>query len=232
MTNPVTGKEIWYYEIEIKPFTQQVYPNLKPAKLVGYDGMSPGPTIVVPKGTETVVRFLNNASVENSVHLHGSPSRAPFDGWAEDITRPGQYKDYYYPNYQSARFLWYHVSVTHHLYENQANCNAGPRNACCEFRHYPPIYSSADDYRLPKTRTWAKPAPISSTTLLKMPLAFLPVMEHLISHLSSHQSTTTQTVQSDPASVKMTVSGATSSTSTANRGHSLTSNLANTVCAS
>ncbi|GAP83355.2 putative bilirubin oxidase [Rosellinia necatrix] len=108
ITNPVTGKDIWYYEIEEKLFTQQVYPNLMPATLVGYDGMSPGPSIVIPRGTESVVRFVNNAQRETSVHLHGSPSRAPFDGWAADITRPGEYKDYYYPNFQSARLLWYH----------------------------------------------------------------------------------------------------------------------------
>nr|AAY23005.1 phenol oxidase A [Stachybotrys chartarum] len=108
ITNPVTGKDIWYYEIEIKPFQQRIYPTLRPATLVGYDGMSPGPTFNVPRGTETVVRFINNATVENSVHLHGSPSRAPFDGWAEDVTFPGEYKDYYFPNYQSARLLWYH----------------------------------------------------------------------------------------------------------------------------
>ncbi|KAI1844455.1 hypothetical protein JX265_010050 [Neoarthrinium moseri] len=108
VTNPVTGKDIWYYEFEIKPFQQQVYPNLSPARLIGYDGIAPGPTIVVPRGTESVVRFMNQADRENSVHLHGSPSRAPFDGWAEDITRPGEYKDYYYPNYQSSRLLWYH----------------------------------------------------------------------------------------------------------------------------
>ncbi|KAI1841538.1 hypothetical protein JX265_013503 [Neoarthrinium moseri] len=108
ITNPVTGKPIWYYEIEIRPFEQQVYPNLGPARLIGYDGMSPGPSIVVPKGTEAVVRFMNQADRENSVHLHGSPSRAPFDGWAEDVTFPGEFKDYYFPNEQSARLLWYH----------------------------------------------------------------------------------------------------------------------------
>ena len=70
--------------------------------------MSPGPTFLVPKGTETVVRFINNAARSNSVHLHGSPSRAPFDGWAEDLTKPGQFKDYYYPNTESARMMWYH----------------------------------------------------------------------------------------------------------------------------
>jgi len=25
-------------------------------------------------------------------------ARAPFDGWAEDVTEPNSYKDYYYPN--------------------------------------------------------------------------------------------------------------------------------------
>lgn len=99
--------------MDIKPFNQQVYPGKQPARLVGYDGISPGPTIIVPRGTESVVRFVNHANAENSVHLHGSPSRAPFDGWAEDITNPGEYKDYYYPNNQAARFLWYHDHAMH-----------------------------------------------------------------------------------------------------------------------
>ena len=54
------------------------------------------------------MRFMNDATRPNSVHLHGSPSRAPFDGWAEDLTKPGQFKDYYYPNTESARMMWYH----------------------------------------------------------------------------------------------------------------------------
>ncbi|TPX07925.1 uncharacterized protein E0L32_010380 [Thyridium curvatum] len=125
ITNPTTGKEIWYYEVEIKPFTQQVYPNLRKANLVGYDGMSPGPTFIIPRGTESVVRFINNAPAENSVHLHGSFSRAPFDGWAEDVTFPGQYKDYYYPNQQSARLLWYHDHAMHITAENAYMGQAG-----------------------------------------------------------------------------------------------------------
>ncbi|KAF2118746.1 bilirubin oxidase [Lophiotrema nucula] len=127
IVNPVTGNNIQYYEIEIKKFDQQVYPGKSPAHLIGYDGISPGPSIVVEKGTETVVRFLNNPANprENSVHLHGSPSRAPFDGWAEDITEPGQYKDYYYPNYQSARLLWYHDHAVHETAENAYFGQAG-----------------------------------------------------------------------------------------------------------
>ncbi|EMR67876.1 putative bilirubin oxidase protein [Eutypa lata UCREL1] len=115
ITNPVTGGDIWYYEVDIQLFQQQVFPGLLPTTLVGYDGVSPGPTFIIPRGTETFVRFVNNAERPNSVHLHGSPSRAPFDGWAEDTTEPGQFKDYYYPNTESARTLWYHdhaISIT------------------------------------------------------------------------------------------------------------------------
>jgi FtsP/CotA-like multicopper oxidase with cupredoxin domain len=109
----VTNKEIWYYELDIKPYTQQIYPGKTAARLVGYNGTSPGPTIIVPRGTETVVRFVNHGDRESSIHLHGSPSRAPFDGWADDLIMPGQYKDYFYPNGQSARFLWYHDHAVH-----------------------------------------------------------------------------------------------------------------------
>jgi bilirubin oxidase len=115
LTNSVTGKNIQYYEVDIKPFTQSVYPSLRPANLVGYDGMSPGPTFMIPRGTESIVRFINNAAIPNSVHLHGSYSRAPFDGWAEDVTAPGEFKDYYYPNTQSARLLWYHDHAVHEV---------------------------------------------------------------------------------------------------------------------
>jgi len=70
--------------------------------------MVPGPTFRIKKGTETVVRFVNEYYRESSIHLHGSYSRAPFDGWAADTIHPGQYKDYYYPNKQNSRTLWYH----------------------------------------------------------------------------------------------------------------------------
>jgi hypothetical protein len=92
--NETTGNEIDFYEVDVKPFTQQVYPGLKPANLVGYDGVAPGHTFRMTKGREAVVRFKNYGDKDISVHLHGSYSRAPFDGWAEDTTKYGQYKDY------------------------------------------------------------------------------------------------------------------------------------------
>jgi bilirubin oxidase len=123
--NPNTGNEIDFYEVDVKPFEQQVYKGKQAARLVGYDGISPGPTFRMTKGRQSVVRFKNHGDREVSVHLHGSYSRAPFDGWANDVTSPGQYKDYYYPNSQSARTLWYHDHAAGHTAQNAYFGQAG-----------------------------------------------------------------------------------------------------------
>ncbi|KAF2269945.1 Cupredoxin [Lojkania enalia] len=91
-SNYSTGATIDYYEVEIKPFKAQIYPNLPATDMVGYDGCSPGPMFVVQQGREVVTRFTNNGPSASSVHLHGSYNRAPFDGWAGDHISPGQYK--------------------------------------------------------------------------------------------------------------------------------------------
>jgi len=111
-TNNTTGGKINYYEIDIKPVEKQIYPlPFKKARFVGYDGLVPGPTFVQERGEEAIVRFINHGDRASSIHLHGSYSRAPFDGYADDTTAVGEYKDYYYPNGQNARTLWYHVSL-------------------------------------------------------------------------------------------------------------------------
>ena len=62
------------------------------------------------RGEETVIRVTNQGSGPAAMHLHGSPSHAPWDGWAGDLLQPGEYKDYYYPNNQAGP-LWYHDHV-------------------------------------------------------------------------------------------------------------------------
>ncbi|QDS76034.1 hypothetical protein FKW77_005223 [Venturia effusa] len=124
-TNASSDVPIDYYEIEIKPFSQQVYAGKKPAQLIGYDGISPGPTFMMEKGREAVVRFINKSVRKSAIHLHGSYSRAPFDGWAEDTIAPNEYKDYYYPNHQSARTLWYHDHAVHITAQNAYFGQAG-----------------------------------------------------------------------------------------------------------
>lgn len=115
--DPKTNSQIDFYEVKITPFTKKFFPDIAGpgATLVGYDGTEPGPTFLIAKGIETLVRVVNDNSDTNGgngrssvLHLHGSYSRPPFDGWAHDLIPPGAYKDYYYPNKQSARTLWYH----------------------------------------------------------------------------------------------------------------------------
>jgi len=103
-----TGVLIDFYVVTISPFSKKFFPNLDSASLVGYDGQYPGPLFRVSRGRQTLIRFINNGVRPASVHLHGSFTRAPWDGWAADLVKPGQFKDYYYPNSAGARTLWYH----------------------------------------------------------------------------------------------------------------------------
>ncbi|KAI4627053.1 uncharacterized protein J4E87_004395 [Alternaria ethzedia] len=116
--NETTGAVIDYYEVEVKAATQQIYPNLPATTLYTYDGSSPGPTFMMRKGREAVVRYTNTGPTNSSVHVHGQYNRAPFDGWAADYAFPGQYKDYYYPNAQNARTIWYHDHTERQTGEN------------------------------------------------------------------------------------------------------------------
>lgn len=118
-TNQKTGEPIDYYEVQVKNFTKQQYPNLPATRFVGYDGIFPGPTFKVTKDRESIVRYINSGGDRDiSIHLHGSFSHAPFDGYADDVTKKTQYKDYYYPNRQNARTLWYHDHAVDHTAEN------------------------------------------------------------------------------------------------------------------
>ncbi|KAF2865147.1 bilirubin oxidase [Massariosphaeria phaeospora] len=122
-TNESSGALIDYYEVEVKTLKKQIYPNLPECDMIGYDGITPGPTFVMRQGREAVVRFTNNGPTNVSVHVHGQYNRAPFDGWAADYALPGQYKDYYYPNAQNARTIWYHDHTEfvtgEHTYQGQ-----------------------------------------------------------------------------------------------------------------
>ncbi|KAI4731377.1 Cupredoxin [Aureobasidium sp. EXF-10728] len=104
----VNGQQIDFYEVTVEPFQKQVYPDLGPANLVGYNGVAPGPTYYIKRGTQTIIRYHNNHTDDSVVHLHGSSTHSPWDGWPSDSIKYGQFKDYYYPNDQSSRSIWYH----------------------------------------------------------------------------------------------------------------------------
>ena len=115
-----------YYRMSMRATPLEIVPGFK-TMFFTYDGTVPGPTIKVNQGRAAVVRHINTLPEVHptlgyepwtSVHLHGSASLPQFDGYASDITHPGQFKDYHYPNFQPARTLWYHDHGIHHTAEN------------------------------------------------------------------------------------------------------------------
>jgi spore coat protein A, manganese oxidase len=106
-----------YYEMTMKQGQVQIIPGLPKTEVWGYEGITPGPTIVAQRGRNVVVRHRNeiwsDLHEHTSVHLHGNASKPQYDGYANDTTTPGEYKDYRYPNTQDARTLWYHDHGVH-----------------------------------------------------------------------------------------------------------------------
>jgi spore coat protein A, manganese oxidase len=110
-----------YYTLQQRQVQAEVLPGLR-TTIWGYNGITPGPTIMNRRGQAAVVRQVNDLpnvhpdlryNVWTSTHLHGSCSLPQYDGYASDITNPGQFKDYHYPNVQDARTLWYHDHGVH-----------------------------------------------------------------------------------------------------------------------
>lgn len=118
-----------YYEITMRKQTVAILPakDTKPAittEFWTYNGTVPGPLIQQTKNRESCVRFINNLGEDEtgtdictSVHLHGMASLPQYDGYAEDLTSPGAYKDYFYPN-NRASILWYHDHAVHKTSRN------------------------------------------------------------------------------------------------------------------
>ncbi|MET3922975.1 multicopper oxidase domain-containing protein [Arthrobacter sp. UYEF20] len=115
------GLPVNYYRLTEKAAMANILPRLR-TPILGYNGLFPGPTISLDQGTKAVLRMRNQLpaahaldghALSTSTHLHGSASKPQFDGYASDITHPGFYKDYHYPNFQPARTLWYHDHGVH-----------------------------------------------------------------------------------------------------------------------
>jgi FtsP/CotA-like multicopper oxidase with cupredoxin domain len=119
---------VWtdHFSLTMRRGQAELVPGLV-TPVFGYNGIAPGPTIKVRRGRRAVVRFRNHLPAlhptlghefTTSVHLHGSGSLPQFYGYASDVTPPGFFKDYHYPNFQPARTLWYHDHGVHHTAEN------------------------------------------------------------------------------------------------------------------
>jgi spore coat protein A len=127
---PVLKKDgIDYYEIEMRKKRVEILPakDSKPAitaEFWTYNDTVPGALIRQPKQQLSSIRFINNLGQDEqgkdictSVHLHGMASLPQYDGYAEDLISPGQYKDYFYPNNRPS-ILWYHDHAVHKTSRN------------------------------------------------------------------------------------------------------------------
>jgi FtsP/CotA-like multicopper oxidase with cupredoxin domain len=141
------GHCIRSFDFIISQTKKRVFDNVAPGCqsqdgtwFLTYNGQAPGPTIKVPVGHESLVRFKNIINHNTgffkgsfspclpsalgtrigrpiSVHFHGSASLAPYDGWAEDNTCFGEVKDYVYPNNRPTTG-WYHDHALHITADN------------------------------------------------------------------------------------------------------------------
>ena len=122
-----------YYVIDEIAAQAEVIPGYR-SWVYSYNGTVPGAVIHAQRNRPTVVRFRNKLPATHptlgyeswtSVHLHGSNSLPQYDGYAGDVTRPGEYKDYHYSNEETGRFIWYHDHGMHHTAENAYHGLAG-----------------------------------------------------------------------------------------------------------
>jgi FtsP/CotA-like multicopper oxidase with cupredoxin domain len=123
----VDGKTVDCYDITAKPGSAAILPNQLNTPVLGYGGRVPAQRIDVERYTPIEMRMRNqimeahpiyNQPVHISTHLHGSASLPQYDGYANDVTLPGQSKIYKYPNEQPARTLWYHDHGVHFTAQN------------------------------------------------------------------------------------------------------------------
>jgi FtsP/CotA-like multicopper oxidase with cupredoxin domain len=90
------------------------------------EGPFPVVDTVAPKATEadgvsvqcvpglsggTPDRHAAQLTGQTVVHLHGGLTPASYDGWAENLSAPGQVAVFHYPMNQRAALLWYHDHV-------------------------------------------------------------------------------------------------------------------------
>jgi spore coat protein A len=117
-----------YYRLAMQQVEGKIHRDLRPTRVWGFNGTSPGPTFETRSGQALLVEWVNalpkqhflpidhtvhgaehdKPNVRVVTHLHGAKAPAKSDGYPADWYVPGKSATYYYPNHQDAAMLWYH----------------------------------------------------------------------------------------------------------------------------
>ena len=112
----------------MREFETRFHRDLPPARVWGFDGSSPGPTIEARRGQAISVEWINALparhlftvdhslhgaamdvpDVRTVIHVHGARVPAASDGYPENWYTAGKSRIDFYPNQQDAATLWYH----------------------------------------------------------------------------------------------------------------------------
>jgi FtsP/CotA-like multicopper oxidase with cupredoxin domain len=114
-TLPFTLKDgIKYFELVAEPVKQEILPNVF-IKAWGYNGSTPGPTIIVNSGETVNIRVYNKLPEATSIHWHGLDVPNKMDG-VPDIEptpkiKPGDFFDYKFKIVNPPGTHMYHTHV-------------------------------------------------------------------------------------------------------------------------
>lgn len=113
-----------FYNIQSRAAPHSFHRQLPQSVIWGYEGITPGPSIVGQAGTPILARFTNNLPSQdplkiglpiNAIHRHGGFQSPEDDGYPEDWFGIGFSRDYLWLNPPEDGNLWYHdhsVDVT------------------------------------------------------------------------------------------------------------------------
>ena len=104
-----------YYDLALREADVEIVPG-KLTRIMGFNGLTPGPTIRARVGRQAVMTHSNGLPVTTlggapgdvAIHLHGGHVPSSEDGFPTDTIRPGATRSYTYPNNQLPATLWYH----------------------------------------------------------------------------------------------------------------------------
>ena len=117
------------YEMRVGYANWSFHPAIPDTRVFGFDGMSPGPTLVARYGEPVIVRIHNDLPADHvgfgipsiTTHLHNGHTASESDGNPENYFDSGEYWDNHYPNIpcgtitggipdirEALGTLWYH----------------------------------------------------------------------------------------------------------------------------